>query len=368
MKKYLKKVALYFAIATFILLYFLFPKSAGEAVSNALALCGGIVIPSLFIFFIISDLFVKSGMCEDMGRLVSPLLSPLLKLSGGACVSFIVSLISGYPAGGIGAVTLYKKGGVGRAECERLLMFSNNCGPAFLITAVGSSMLGSVRAGAFLYIVHIISAALIAALSGRIYPSMREKSTSVPPREEKSALLLLSDAISSSALIMLNVCASIVVFSAVIGILNESGAADIISGILKLFDIPENITRASLGSLLELTAGTSMICSSVTDARLMLTLISAFTGFGGFCVHMQLLPHVYEAGLRAGKYFLGKTAHAVIAAAITYFTADDFLETAVVFSPAYAEKAAAFAFGGSLPLLLCAGAGILSFILFKKRS
>ena len=59
-------------------------------------------------------------------------------LPGGGLLS--ACLCAGYPAGGIGAVTLYKSGGVSKPECERLLMFSNNCGPGFIITAAQSKM------------------------------------------------------------------------------------------------------------------------------------------------------------------------------------------------------------------------------------
>ena len=41
-------------------------------------------------------------------------------------------------------------------EAELLLGFCDNCGPAFLLGYVGSGILGSSRAGAYLYLVHVL--------------------------------------------------------------------------------------------------------------------------------------------------------------------------------------------------------------------
>jgi hypothetical protein len=80
----------------------------------------------------LSMLFIKSGLCEKIGYFLSPVLKPLFNLNSACCVAFILSLISGYPAGGIGAITLYKQNGCSKQQCERLLAFCNNCGPALL--------------------------------------------------------------------------------------------------------------------------------------------------------------------------------------------------------------------------------------------
>ncbi|MBR2742634.1 MAG: hypothetical protein IKD89_03500 [Clostridia bacterium] len=368
MKGALKGGAFCLIVAGFILLYFLFPKAAGESVSKALILCRDVVIPSLFIFFILSRLFIESSLGRAAGRVLSPVLSPALGLSGEACAVFVLSLIAGYPAGGITAVTLYKNGGVSKDECERLLMFSNNCGPAFLITATGASMLGSVRAGVFLYVVHIVSAALIAAVSGRVMPMRTNVRPSLPVSKEASPFVLISDAISESALIMLNVCATIAAFAAAIGLLSASGA---ISGLAALFEgicVPAAVTEAACASLLELTTGTSLICALGLCPRTALTLVSAFAGFGGFCVHMQLLPHIYEAGLRAGKYLLGKTVHGALSAAIAYTLAGRFFESA----PAFAAEGGGYAPDTALckadaPLFFISlGLMVLSLILFWR--
>ncbi len=368
MKNDFKKGALYFFTGAFIILYFMYPESVSRAVSGALSLSGGVVIPSLFIFFVISDVFIKSGMCSDAGRLLSPVLSPLLHLSGGACTAFLLSLVAGYPAGGIGAVTLYKSGGAGRRECERLLMFSNNCGPAFFISAVGASMLGSAHTGAYLYAVHIISALCVGVLTGLIWPTKDAAGKTSPNAASLSAPALISEAIRSASLSMLYVCGAVVFFLSVIGLMRDCGLERLVCDVMGLFHVPPDLSRAALAAALELTAGSSMICASGADMRVMLSMLSAFLGFGGLSVHMQLLPHIREAGLRAGKYVMGKTLHGVTAAAITYFSAGRFAGVLPAFSPA-GRYTPAIAFDGLSLALLFAGWALwaLGRCFFKER-
>ena len=175
MKSAIKNYIFYIIIIFLISMFFLYPTQISTAVSSALNLCANIVIPSLFPFFVLSMLFIKSGLCEKIGKFLSPVLTPLFNLNSAACVVFILSLISGYPAGGIGAVTLYKQNGCTKQQCERLLAFCNNCGPAFIITAIGSSMLNNYFAGIMLYIIHIASAALIGIIFGRFYKKSTDK-------------------------------------------------------------------------------------------------------------------------------------------------------------------------------------------------
>ena len=57
---------------------------------------------------------------------------------------------------------LYRRGGISRREACRLLLFSNNCGPAFILGVAGLGCFGSLRAGVLLWGVHILAALVIA--------------------------------------------------------------------------------------------------------------------------------------------------------------------------------------------------------------
>jgi len=368
MKGLIKNSVFYLIIGALILLYFIFPNSVSKSVGDSLVLCKNVVIPSLFFFFILSNLFIESGMCQSIGRVLSKILSPLFNLSGPACVAFILSLIAGYPAGGIGCVTLYKSGGISKAECERLLMFSNNCGPAFIITAVGASMLGSIKTGVILYIVHIFSAVSLGIITGRMSKKSESSAISGMKSAKKSPLILFTEAIKKSAAIMLDVCAIIVTFSAVTGLLTSCGIFEMLSDILKAANIPDIVSSSLPAAILELTYGASLICRENADTVMTAALLSGIIGFGGFCVHIQLSPYIHEAGLKSKKYFIGKTLHGVIIFIITFMIMKFLYKTGAVFAPSTFSASASDYLLSSVLLFFCAaGALMIAAIMILKR-
>ena len=53
-----------------------------SAVQEGLSLCGNILIPSLFPFFVLSNLVVELGISRYFGKWLAPLMQPLFHLSG----------------------------------------------------------------------------------------------------------------------------------------------------------------------------------------------------------------------------------------------------------------------------------------------
>ena len=76
---------------------------------------------------------------------------------GEGAFAFIMGIISGYPVGAK-IVTKFREDNVcTKEECERLLAFTNNSGPLFIVGTVGISLLGNVSIGIMLLIVHILA-------------------------------------------------------------------------------------------------------------------------------------------------------------------------------------------------------------------
>ena len=66
----------------------LWPNQAMEAARSGLALCGNVIIPSLFPFFVLSSLVVELGMSRYLGRLLQPVMAPLFRVNGACAVSY----------------------------------------------------------------------------------------------------------------------------------------------------------------------------------------------------------------------------------------------------------------------------------------
>ena len=55
----------------------LWPEQAMEAMRDGIILCGNVILPSLFPFFVLSSLVVELGMSRYLGRLLEPVMASL---------------------------------------------------------------------------------------------------------------------------------------------------------------------------------------------------------------------------------------------------------------------------------------------------
>ena len=70
------------------------------AARDGLALCGNVIIPSLFPFFVLSSLVVELGMSRYLGRLLEGVMAPLFRVSGRLRLRPRPGLCRGLPGGG----------------------------------------------------------------------------------------------------------------------------------------------------------------------------------------------------------------------------------------------------------------------------
>lgn len=76
---------------------------------------------------------------------------------GVGAYAFIMGIISGYPVGAKIVTEFRLNGDCSKAEAERLLAFTNNSGPLFIIGTIGVSMFGNTLIRiAFIYSSYIV--------------------------------------------------------------------------------------------------------------------------------------------------------------------------------------------------------------------
>lgn len=63
-------------------------------------------------------------------------MKPIFNVPGIGAYAFIMGIISGYPVGAKIVTEFRKNGECSKAEAERLLSFTNNSGPLFIIGTV----------------------------------------------------------------------------------------------------------------------------------------------------------------------------------------------------------------------------------------
>ncbi len=270
------------------------PQEAAQAVREGLALCAGTVIPSLFPFFVVVSLLLQLGLAETLQGLCGPFMGPLFRMRGVCALPLLAGLLGGYPAGARTAAELFQQGRLSRREAELLLGFCDNCGPAFLLGYVGAGVLGDARAGAYLYLIHVLSALLAGMVLCRLCPGRdpalpggRTAARSVPFPQALTA------AGSGAVTATLNICAFVVLFRVLAALL------------------PPVLPGAALG-VLEMVTGVS----ALSPGRAGFVWAGAIVGWGGLSVHCQALSAAAPLSFR--WHWAGKALQAALSAAIAY--------------------------------------------------
>lgn len=153
----IKSLILPAIICTFIMLLVLFSKSNLAAAKSGLALWANSVLPSLLPFFIATELLGYTNVVHILGKFLNRLMRPIFNVPGEGAFALLMGIISGYPIGAKIVANLKEQDLCNDVEAERLLAFTNNSGPLFIVGTVGIGLFYSYSIGLLLLAIHILS-------------------------------------------------------------------------------------------------------------------------------------------------------------------------------------------------------------------
>lgn len=153
----LKNLIIPVTFVLFTVFLVVFSKSNLSAAKDGLSLFANSVLPSLLPFFIATELLSYTGIIEVLGKALNKFMRPIFNVPGEGAFAFIMGIISGYPIGAK-IVTSFRQNGIcTKEEGERLLAFTNNSGPLFIIGTVGISLFFDTRTGILLFLSHLLA-------------------------------------------------------------------------------------------------------------------------------------------------------------------------------------------------------------------
>lgn len=256
--------------------------------------------------------------------------------------AFAMGLISGYPIGAKIVSDFRENGLVSKDEGERLLCFTNNSGPLFILSSVGIALLGDTKTGLLLLFTHILSCITVGIILARISKKDKENNLIGPHYLKSSELYsgnnkfekqeninfknfgeILTNSINSSISTLLMIGGFVVIFSVIISILNQTNILDKLSRLLypllHLFNFDIDFAKPLLAGILELTNGVNGIASINTKLISQNIVLSAFLlGFGGFSVLLQVYSIISKTDLSIKPYLKGKFLQGVLASIYTF--------------------------------------------------
>ena len=353
----LKSILLPSLICLFIVLLLLFSKNNLSAAKSGLLLWANSVLPSLLPFFIATELLGYTDIVPLCGKLLSPIMRPIFNVPGEGAFALLMGIISGYPIGAKIVGNLKEQHLCTDIEAERLLAFTNNSGPLFIVGTVGIGLFYNASIGLILLTTHILACLttgflfrwwrksvskemlLETLLKSRFdqtrfleeSPKAQKKYVrgTIPLTQSSPSALhnslsfynlgeVLSKSIFNSINTILMIGGFVVLFSIIISMLQTSHLLELIANIFSFIGIPNFLSISILTGLIEVTNGLSFICNQNININLQLPLCSFVLGFGGFSVLLQVLSITSKSKISIRPYFIGKLLQAFFSAFYTY--------------------------------------------------
>ena len=282
--------------------------AVSEGIRTALIMCATTLIPALFPFMALCGFISRSKSGAVLARPLGFLWRRVFKIPGEAGAVALLGMIGGYPVGARGVASLLERGVLDRKTAERMLCFCVNCGPSFLITAVGVGLMLDKAAGIILFSTQTATSLLIGVLISIGKEAPLRDSTSSRPESVATALV---SAISGAASAMLVVCAFAVLFSGLLSVVSSGSA---VNRFLAVMGIPNGIGKAVMAGFFEVTSGSAAAAALGGEAGFIISSLCA--SFGGLSVIFQVAACFSPGSIRLAPFILSRIIHMPIACAM----------------------------------------------------
>ena len=334
----LKEYSISILVISFFVMLILFSKESLLAAQNGLELFLNSVLPSIFPFLVIVNILLNLELLKKICKLFHPITKKVFKLPGISTLPIVIGLLSGYPIGAKISNDLYSKNLISKNTAEKLLGFTNNSGPLFILSYVGISLYHDVITGILLLCTHILSAITVGIIFGifdrknlsrgivdTVYEKYinEENECNKNIKKNISFSQIVIDSVKNSVSTILIIGGFIVFFSVVIELLQNSNLFYILSlpinATLLALNLPTELTIPTLQGLIEITNGLESLSNVSNVPYVYKVCVSAFIlGIGGFSIYMQTLAIIIDNNLSTKKYLLGKFLQGIIAFIFTY--------------------------------------------------
>ena len=316
----------------FIICLVIFSNNNLVATKNGILLWANNIVPSLLPFFIASELLSYTDIIKKIGKILEPIMKPIFNIPGIGSFALIMGIISGYPTGAKIVSDLKENNLCSTEEAERMIAFTNNSGPLFILSTVGISMFGNSTIGFLLLTTHILSCISVGFIfrfwKNNISTTHNYKNHKINTTSENISFSNLGEYLSKSILssikTILIIGGFVVLFSVILSILKSSKIIYIFSycifPILEFLNIDNfNFAIGFSSGIIEVTNGliqiTSINCKNISTN---IILSSFLLGFGGFSVLLQVYSIISKSGISIKPYIIGKIFHGILASLYTF--------------------------------------------------
>ena len=309
-----KKNFIFSIFVTIVLISIVFnPQKYISLTQNAIQVWAKVLLPSLLPFFIFTKLLTSLGYVQKVSGCFKKSAYKLYKCPPISSYVFFMSILTGYPVGSKLVGDLYNSGEIKKSDAKKIITFTSNSGPMFILGSVGIGMLTNSLCGYIMYFSHIFGA----ILNGLIYRNIQEKSDKnlIYKDEKTNAQTTLSSTVMDSIFSLFTIGGIVVIAFIIIEILNTLNVFFPIVWCFKKIGIDEQISSTFISGFFEITKGCLMASGLGLGIYAKTLITCAIISFGGISTTLQAMAFLKD--ITSYKFFvLQKITHMILSVSI----------------------------------------------------
>lgn len=261
------------------------------------------IIPSLFPFFIISDILVNYDITRYIPKFIKRIFRYIFNISDNGLTIFLLSIISGFPSNAKITRTMLEKRNIDTNEANHILIFSHFSNPLFILITIPIFFFHNENVGLILLISHYLSNIILGILVRN--KNIIRKNNCSKRIDNNDFSIVFINSIKKSINTITTIGGIVTVFLVL---------ASLITHFLSL-----NFYNSMLfKGIMEMTIGIDSLVKLKLPLIYKLTITSMFLAFGGLSIHMQVINEIMDTSIKYNYYLKGRIIQMVISGLLTY--------------------------------------------------
>ena len=288
MNKKSNYLILFFLLFIFINVFLI--KNLSEVIIESCNIWLYNLVPTIFPFYIITDLLINYGFID----ILKPLFSKFFNVSESTIFVTIFSMLTGFPSSARYIKNLIKEDLISTTEANNMIRFCHFSNPLFVIKIIGLNILKNQKLSYLILISHYLANFIIAFI-------FKKKSVTKTKNSKHEALgIVLTNSINSTFNSLLIILGNLITFQLLTKI------------IFNYFNFNE-IIKATTSVIFEITSGIFLIGKLSLNIYIKAIIIVSALSFGGICVHSQTYGILCDTKVSYKNYLIGRIIQAIIA-------------------------------------------------------
>lgn len=263
------------------------------------------LIPSLFPFFVLSDILINYNITSYIPKRLKKVLTKLWNTSPNTISIFFLSMLSGFPSNARNIRTYYDKGQISTKEANITLAYTHFANPLFILSTTAIFFLHNKISGLIIMISLYLSNIILGIILRGYNPTGPNINFNTVSTKSQNFGPIFVSAIKKSIDTLLLILGILTTFLLLASLL------------INLINV-NTYTEVIIKSIIEITMGLKdlgTLSISITHKTVLATTIITF---GGLSVHLQVISQLIGTNIKY-KYFLyGRIIGSLLALIISY--------------------------------------------------